>query len=151
MNANKLLALGVALLPAVTGCASITGSTMQPMTVETRDKGGKEVAGAACNLNNNKGKWSVTTPGSVVVTRSNDNLLVNCQKEGHEAGIATVVSAVKGAMFGNIIFGGGIGAVIDHASGAAYDYPQLLLIEMGSTKVIEPAPAAPQQGSESPK
>lgn len=147
MKANRLLALGAALLPAVTGCASITGSTMQPMTVETRDKGGKEVTGAACDLNNNKGKWSVTTPGSVVITRSNDNLLVVCQKEGHETGNASVVSSVKGALFGNIIFGGGIGAIIDHASGSAYEYPQLIPIEMGSVRVIQAPrePETPQQ------
>ncbi|HET9403292.1 MAG TPA: hypothetical protein VFO57_01780 [Burkholderiales bacterium] len=147
MKANRLLALGAALLPAVTGCASITGSTMQPMTVETRDKGGKEVTGAACDLNNNKGKWSVTTPGSVVITRSNDNLLVVCQKEGHETGNASVVSTVKGALFGNIIFGGGIGAIIDHASGSAYEYPQLIPIEMGSVRVIQAPrePETPQQ------
>lgn len=144
MNANKLLALGAAMLPAFTGCASITGTTLQPLTVETRDKGGKQVTDAACDLNNNKGKWSVTAPGSVVITRSNDNLLVVCRKEGHESGTASVISAVKGAMFGNIIFGGGIGAIIDHASGSAYEYPQLIQVEMGSTRVIQ-APREPEQ------
>ena len=144
MNADKLLALSAILLPIFSGCASITGTTLQPMTVETREKGGKEVTGVACDLNNNKGKWSVTTPGSLVVNRPNDNLLVVCRKEGHESGTASVVSSVKGAMFGNIIFGGGIGAIIDHSSGSAYEYPQLIQIEMGSTRVIQ-APREPEQ------
>lgn len=33
-------------------------------------------------------------------------------------------------MFGNIIFGGGIGAIIDHNSGAAYEYPSVIQIVM---------------------
>ena len=138
MNTYKSLAFWAASFSALSGCASITGTPIQAVTVETRERNGKEVTGAACGLNNNKGKWFVTTPGSVVITRSNDDMLVTCQKEGHEAGIASVVSEIKGAMFGNIIFGGGIGAIIDHNSGSAYEYPQLIQIEMGSTRVIEP-------------
>ena len=58
-----------------------------------------------------------------------------------------MVSSVKGALFGNIIFGGGIGAIIDHASGSAYEYPQLIPIEMGSVRVIQAPrePETPQQ------
>jgi hypothetical protein len=82
-----------------------------------------------------------------VITRSNDNMLVTCQKEGHESGIASVVSAIRGAMFGNIIFGGGIGAIIDHTSGAAYEYPQLIQLEMGSTRVIDAAKIEPAEGA----
>ena len=35
-------------------------------------------------------------------------------------------------MFGNIVFGGGIGAVIDHSNGSAYEYPSFLQVVMGS-------------------
>ncbi|MEY5028041.1 MAG: hypothetical protein RLZ63_356 [Pseudomonadota bacterium] len=34
-------------------------------------------------------------------------------------------------MFGNIILGGGIGAIIDHNNGSAYEYPSLIKIFMG--------------------
>lgn len=34
-------------------------------------------------------------------------------------------------MFGNIVFGGGIGAIIDHAKGAAYSYPQRIRLVVG--------------------
>ena len=36
-------------------------------------------------------------------------------------------------MFGNIIFGGGVGAIIDHNNGSAYEYPALIKIFMGKT------------------
>jgi hypothetical protein len=40
-------------------------------------------------------------------------------------------------MIGNIIFGGGIGALIDHDKGTAYDYPSVLRVVFGTTQVID--------------
>lgn len=119
------------------GCASITGTTIQSISVSTRSQDLKEVSGSACELTNSKGKWFVTSPGSVTVTRSNDDMQVLCNKQGLEPGRASVVSATKGAMFGNILFGGGIGAIIDHSSGAAYEYPAFIQVVMGTFAKIE--------------
>lgn len=58
-------------------------------------------------------------------------MLVVCQKENHDPGRASVASETKGAMFGNIMLGGGIGALIDHNSGAAYEYPTFFTVQMG--------------------
>lgn len=67
----------------------------------------KEVAGVGCTLTNDAGKWFVTTPGSVTIQKSTGDLAVDCAKEnimGHE----TIVSKSNGAVWGNIILGGGI-------------------------------------------
>lgn len=80
---------------------------------------------------NDEGTWFVVTPGSTVVHRSNKDLQVVCKKTGVDVGSASVVSRTKGNMFGNIILGGGIGAVIDHNNGSAYEYPSLVKIFMG--------------------
>ncbi len=125
------------LLALTVGCASITGTTIQSVSVQTVDSNVKEVVGGACELTNNKGKWFVTSPGSATITRSNDNLLVLCKKDNMEPGRASVVSATKGSMFGNIILGGGIGAIIDHNNGAAYEYPAFFQVQMGSSKSID--------------
>ena len=119
------------------GCASITGTTKQSISVQTVGQEGKEVRDAACELANNKGKWFVTSPGSVTVTPSNDDMQVICKKQGGEPGRASVVSATKGAMFGNIVLGGGIGAIIDYSSGAAFAYPTFVQVVMGAFKTIE--------------
>lgn len=132
----KQLSLSIVLV-VLSGCASVTGTTGQSVSVQTREQAGKEVSGAVCELTNNKGKWFVTTPGSVGINRSNDDLQVLCNKENYEPGRAAVVSVTKGAMFGNIIFGGGIGAIVDHNSGAAYEYPSFFQIVMGSFSKIE--------------
>lgn len=136
----------VLIFIAVTsGCASITGTTNQSISVQTRLQDGKELAGASCELSNNKGKWFVTSPGSITVTRSNDDMKVLCNNQGLEPGRADVVSATKGSMFGNILFGGGIGAIIDHNNGAAYEYPTFIQIMMGVFTKIEAPNTVPDQ------
>ena len=70
------------------------------------------------------------------IHRSNDDLQVTCRKEGFDNGRASVVSDTKGSMFGNIILGGGIGAVVDHNNGSAYEYPTFIQIIMGTDSVI---------------
>ncbi|MDP2878877.1 MAG: hypothetical protein Q8N74_05040 [Sulfuricella sp.] len=145
---SKKLFLAIVVIAGLTsGCASITGSSNQSVSVQTREQGGGEVTGAACELTNNKGKWFVTTPGSVMIHRSNDDMQVLCNKVGVEPGRAAVVSETKGSMFGNIIFGGGIGAIVDHNNGAAYEYPTFIQILMGTFSKIEP-PKAPDQSAQ---
>lgn len=121
------------------GCASIVGTTGQSVSVETRDKE-KIISGASCEFANSKGKWFVNSPGTVQIRRSNDDLIVLCTKTGIEPGRASVVSDTKGSMFGNILLGGGIGAIVDHNTGAAYEYPTLIQIMMGAEVKIQTNP-----------
>lgn len=123
-----------------TGCASIVSGTNQSVSLETRSKEGQAVMGANCKLSNNKGTWYVTSPGSVVVNRSYEDLLIDCEKENQQPGLASVKSSTKAMAFGNILFGGVIGAGVDIASGAAYDYPTMITVLMGS-KVTVDAPS----------
>ena len=39
--------------------------------------------------------------------------------------------------WGNIIFGGGIGAIIDHNKGNGYNYPDQLPVVMGKAVVVD--------------
>src|SRR5260370_39517607 len=112
------LACAVLGLLSLTGCASMVGGSSQVISVETR-KGPDVVSGAACKLTNNKGTWFLTTPGTVTVHRAYDDLSIKCEKEGIEPGILTVKSSTKGMAFGNILFGGGIGAAVGQRTGAA--------------------------------
>jgi len=136
-----LLAVVIGLVSLTTGCASIVTGQNQSLSVETRQKG-KQVVGANCKLSNNKGIWYVITPGSTTVQRSYEDLAVRCEKDGIDPGIANVKSSTKAMAFGNIIFGGIIGAGVDMASGSAYDYPSLITVEMGETSLIAPPPKA---------
>jgi hypothetical protein len=134
----------VALL-ILPGCATVSGSgTSQPISVQTFQSDGTELDGARCDMTNDEGTWFVMTPGSTTVRKSNKDLQVVCRKTGIDVGTASVVSRTKGNMWGNIILGGGIGAVVDHNNGAAYEYPGLIKIYMGraNQKIDETSPQA---------
>jgi hypothetical protein len=123
----------------ITGCATITGTEHQSISVQAKEQTGREVSGAACELTNSRGRWTVNTPGLVMVNRSNEDMQVICSKTGLEPGRGSMTSATKGSMFGNIVFGGGVGAIIDHSKGTAYEYPGFIQIVMGAfTKVDAP-------------
>ena len=128
----------IAATIALSGCASIVSGTNQIISVETLQKSGP-VAGASCKLENDKGVFYVTTPGTVTVRRAYGDMAVKCEKADTPTGMATVKSSTKGMMAGNILFGGFIGAGVDAASGAAYDYPNLFRIMMGENIAIPDA------------
>lgn len=106
-----------------TGCASIVGGMQQSVSVQTQSADGKMISGASCKLQNAKGTWYMTTPGSLVVHRAYGDLSIACKKSGEPFGDATAISSVRGWMFGNILFGGFIGAGIDIGTGAGFNYP----------------------------
>ncbi|HRP95585.1 MAG TPA: hypothetical protein PL143_04990 [Rhodocyclaceae bacterium] len=139
---HRTVPLLVTFCALSTGCASITTGHNQSLSVETRADG-RPVAGAHCKLENDKGTWFATSPGTVVVRRSYNDLNVRCEKDGHEPGITAAKSSTKGMAFGNILFGGVIGAAVDVGSGAAYDYPSIISVELGRRRTQQPdAPAA---------
>lgn len=129
----KASCISVALVASLglSACASITGDTVQSVRVETRLADGTEVRDADCELFNEYGSFRVKSPGSVMIRRSATDLNISCRKESLPNADGKAVSRANGGMFGNIIFGGGIGAIIDHNKGTAYTYPQWLQMVFG--------------------
>jgi len=123
------------LVPAIAltlgGCATITTDAGQSLRVETFTDQGEEIKGAQCRLENDIGTFYVMTPGAVTVRKSNKDMQVKCTATGHPDAEAIVTSRVAIGMFGNIIFGGGIGALIDHGKGTGYNYPTWLQLIFG--------------------
>lgn len=119
------------------GCASVSNGTSGAMRVETVASDGVPITGAKCDLTNDYGTFSVVTPGSVIVHKSSKDLQVTCKKEGHPDATANVISGVTGSMFGNIILGGGIGAIVDHSNGSAYNYPDWIKFVMGQFAIYD--------------
>ena len=125
-----------------TGCASITSEKTQSLAVTAHSEDGNLVEKAKCSLENDKGNWQVETPGSVTVRRSAEDIVVKCKKEGVQDGIARGVSRASGGMWGNIVFGGGVGAIIDHNNGTGYNYPNDLPVKMGKSVTFDQADEA---------
>ncbi|WP_454725044.1 MULTISPECIES: hypothetical protein [Cupriavidus] len=112
------------------GCASIVNGTSQIVSVEAH-RDNVSIEGAKCDLENSKGVYHVATPGTVTIHRAYDDLTVRCEKAPEHAGETTVKSSTKGMVFGNALFGGVIGVAVDTTSGAAYDYPEQIIVAMG--------------------
>lgn len=134
---SKLALLSTGILLQV-GCASITGSRNQPISVTSTHEG-KPIAGAYCTLINDKGTWYVNTPGSVVILKAYGDLSATCRKEDTHAGAATFQSENEGAVWGNIIAGGLIGYAVDAGTGAGFSYPPTLNIDMIKGNVLPPS------------
>lgn len=125
---KKLFLLGLITL---TGCASITSEGTQSVRIEVEDEAGVEVSNVACTLENDKGIYTVTPPGNVLVKKSSKDLSVICEHEVEESAKGVLVSRAGAGMWGNIVFGGGIGAIIDHNKGTAYNYPEWVQLIIG--------------------
>lgn len=132
---KKVLALS--LLVGLSGCASITSSELQTVSLTAKDADGNAIDKVDCVLKNDKGEWKATAPAQVSVHRSAEDLDVTCKKEGLVDGLLKAVSRAAGGMWGNIVFGGGIGAIIDHNKGTGYNYPDALPVRMGQSDVVD--------------
>ncbi len=119
------------------GCATITSSETQSLTLNAKSAEGKTIESAKCTLKNDKGSWEMTSPGVVNVRRSAEDLMVECKKDGIGEGFLRAISRAAGGMWGNIVFGGGIGAIIDHSKGTGYNYPDHLPVQMGQTVTVD--------------
>ena len=133
---SYIITLAAAITSA--GCSTITQNENQTLLL-TASHQGKPVD-AECRLKNDKGEWFSEAPASVSVRKSNEGLEVTCKKEGMPDGVLKAISRVAGSMYGNIIFGGGIGAMIDHSKGTGYDYPDQLPVKMGESVVVDKKP-----------
>ena len=129
--------LAVIIMLTASGCASITSSDMQPLSLTTHNEQGQPVDQVKCTARNDKGVFEANSPGFLQVRRSSEDLLLECKKEGQPDGFLKAVSRAAGGMFGNIIFGGGIGAIIDHTRGTGYNYPDKLPVKMGSSVIVD--------------
>lgn len=107
------------------GCATLTTSSSQTVTVTT------DPAGAACTFKREGQVVGIVnpTPGSLMVNKSHTAIDVACVKEGYVDATGTVGSKFQAMTFGNILFGGIIGIVVDAASGATAEYePQIAVV-----------------------
>jgi uncharacterized protein YceK len=131
-------ALVLAIVAAtMSGCASVMNDTSHGMKVETKTQSGELVTGADCKLTNDYGTATVKSGDTAAVRRSSKDLDIRCVHPQNPDAVARAVSRVNGGMFGNIILGGGIGAIVDHNRGTAYTYPTWVQLVFGKTLVFD--------------
>ena len=121
---------------AFSGCATVFTGEAQNVALNTQTADGEAVAQASCVLKNDRGSWTAESPAQVQVRRSDGDLMVECQKSGFDAGSARVISRVHSLFVADALLWG-VGAVVDHMTGSAYNYPAQVSIKMGNTVVID--------------
>lgn len=140
MKSIRLLALGAASM--LSACASVMEGTSESVAVNTNPPG------ATCNVDRAGTRLGTIspTPGSVNVSKSKNDLTVTCTKEGYEQAQLSVSPKFVGTTFGNVLIGGGVGAIVDAATGASFDLPDQVSVSMAPV----PAPTAAIQPSFAP-
>lgn len=136
MQISRLFLLALASSTMI-GCASISKDSNQPVHIETYNQKNEKIENAKCLAKNDRGEWVANSPGIIMPHRSGKNLTITCTKENEEAGNATLISRANGGMWGNILFGGGIGAIIDHNKGTAYSYPDWVKVILGQHLIFD--------------
>jgi len=106
---------------ALGGCATVMNGTKVDYTSETKPGGAlvKFTDGSEC-----------TTPCELEFKRKNDQR-VDITLAGYKPTYVLIQSKLGGSAFGNILLGGGIGAVVDGTNGSSNRlYPRPLIVQL---------------------
>lgn len=114
-----MVAVLLVLVVCLTGCATIVGKDVFPLTINSNPDGANIV------IVDEKGKkmFSGTTPATVTLTAGESYFhakayTITFSKQGYADQYATVKATLSGWYFGNILFGGLIGIlIVDPISG----------------------------------
>ena len=119
---KKLLALATAALATnLGGCATVLNGTSVPYATASRPDGAsvKFSNGATC-----------ITPCSLELRRK-DDLRADISLAGFKQTYVLIQSKLAGSTFGNILLGGGVGAIVDGTNGASNRlYPKPLIVRL---------------------
>ena len=115
-------ALGLSVL-LFAGCSSIVNDSHVPMALSFSDNSAGE-----CSLKNKRENYKTSMPATISVRRSDDALVFDCKTVDGRVASGSIPSEFGGMMAGNIILGGGIGALIDAESDKHRNYPSSFVI-----------------------
>jgi len=137
LRTTAIVSAASAVVLATTGCASIVNDSTQPMKIETKTQAGDMVSGAECRISNDYGAITARSGDTAQVRRSSKDMDITCRHPANPEAAGRAISRANAGLAGNIIFGGGIGAIIDHNKGTAYTYPTWVQLVFGKTLVFD--------------
>ena len=133
-----IVILTAALATNLAGCATVVNGTKTPYTAATRPDGAtvKFSNGASC-----------TTPCNLEFRRK-DDLRADISLPGHKSTYVLIQSKLGGSAFGNLILGGGVGAIVDGSNGASNRlYPRPLIVRLAPEGSTEGAVLLDEKGN----
>ena len=110
----------------ITGCSSIVNEKTVGINIDAPEC----PSGTECTLKHKKGQYEVNVPAHVTIPKSDDPLHITCRTPDGRTYINAAESKMGGMIWGNIVFGGGIGAVVDAHTDAHRIYPHTIKVPM---------------------
>jgi hypothetical protein len=116
-------------------CSTIIEGRSQQIVVNTNP------AGADCGLYRSGLRIATVqnTPGSALIEKSKYDIWIACVKQGYQQATYYNHSGVAGATVGNILLGGGVGWIVDSATGSDNKYDSPVNITMVPVQSGQPA------------
>jgi hypothetical protein len=108
------------------GCATLITDDHQSIMITS------DPPGATCQVREGGGFVGTVnqTPGTILVSKSRHDIAIDCTRPGYYPGAAVLESHFQDMTFGNILYGGPIGVLVDTSSGAIKEYPRWVAILM---------------------
>ncbi len=116
------LALAVGLICLLSGCASLVNDDSQEVSV--RLMCGPKTFTATCHLKNDKGRWTLSTPGTIRVVNDISSLEITCRGQYVPSFTVSAMPMPSVALLGNLFFGGVVGAAVDVYNNTGIKYPE---------------------------
>jgi hypothetical protein len=115
-----------ALVLALPGCATVTTDDHQSIVVTS------DPLGATCRVREGGAIVAVVnaTPATILVGKSRHDIGIDCTRPGYYPGAAVLEPHFQGWTFGNILYGGSLGLLVDASSGAMNEYPHWVKVLM---------------------
>jgi hypothetical protein len=138
-----LLPLRLAFLVVATvcasGCATVSGSATQPISIQTVDPEGRVIEGMRCRVTSEAGDYVGDSPMfDLKVRRSAAPLLVECRGDGRPMARALLVPRADAMVPAQMLLPGGTSfMVIDHLTGFMYAYPRWVRVQAGADMVFD--------------
>jgi len=134
-----LLVAALAGSLALGGCATLTGSPTQSISIHTVDANDRPVEGMKCRVINGSAEYFGTSPMyDLKVRRSASDLAIECRR-GALVARGTAVSRGSGvdAAVKAALPGGTAALLVDHVSGYRYAYPSAMRLRVGQHLVFD--------------
>lgn len=142
MGGSRYCLIALALCSIVSGCASMTHGALQTIRIESNPSGAQVTV--------DRDPVPYTTPTSVSLSRKQDHRLL-FSKEGYDDYAVDLTRSTSGAVYGNILVGGLIGAATDYSSGAAYTLGHANMTDNVLTIRLTPKQHAPAEAQPTPQ
>lgn len=128
----------LALASSCAGCASVTRGWEEQIAISSTPSGVEAVVSGSSY------PAPCITPCAIKIKR-NDEISIAFNKEGYEPQVVTltreIASTGAAGFAGNLLLGGGVGMVVDGASGAAMDHkPNPVIVTMQPVAPPRPKP-----------